>query len=149
MLASSSDTGTVWKWVDESNINYALFPPPYEFAAWPQLYGEGPHCLIIQPWTSSARNPWDATRCAYRNYFMCKLPKSAVVSTYTGPEGCCQQRLLRSAVQCCAVQLFGFFIASHELLIHIHHNNLDKKCWSVCLQCEDIVIHIVAMDGKR
>jgi len=92
ILIGASNSGSGWKWADESEIDHTLFPQSYkwEFDAWwnkEEFYGEGPHCLVIQPWMSSARNQWDATRCAYSNYFMCKLPKSADVPTYTGPEG--------------------------------------------------------------
>ena len=104
-LVCQTDSGNGWKWVDDSDIDQTLFPQSYR---WPHnswwsrttFFGEGPHCLVIQPWVKSAKNQWDPTRCAYGNYFMCKLPKSAVVPTYTGPEGGCWQKI---AVQCCAV----------------------------------------------
>jgi len=92
ILIGALNSGNGWKWVDDSDIDQTLFPQSYR---WPHnswwsrttFFGEGPHCLVIQPWVNSAKNQWDPTRCAYRNYFMCKLPKSAVVPTYTGPEG--------------------------------------------------------------
>ena len=94
-LVCQTDSGNGWKWVDESDIDHSLFPQSYRPLSrlWPHhawwskttFSGEGPHCLVIQPWVDSAKNQWEPKRCAYTNYFMCKLPKSAVVPTYTGP----------------------------------------------------------------
>jgi len=90
ILFGARNSGSGWKWIDDSDINRHLYPKSWRYtweAWWSQnTEGEDPLCLVMQPFFSLRNKLWEPKPCTDRNYFLCKLPKDAIVPTYTGPE---------------------------------------------------------------
>lgn len=63
-----------WFWADGSSLSRK--DPRWGFSALRNPYGDGPHCVRIRPWFSSAKYIWDITRCVYRQYYICETPTS-------------------------------------------------------------------------
>jgi len=59
-------------WADGSSLSRE--DPRWGWSGPGKPYGEGPHCLNIQPWLTSDKYSWEITRCAYQQYYICEIP---------------------------------------------------------------------------